>query len=134
MKPFAFAGALVLALGVTGGAFAADPAEGLWKTKPDDNGKYGYVQIAPCGDKICGVLVKAFDSAGAEAPSDNIGKQIVWDMVPNGDGSYSGGKVWAPDRDKTYSSKMALSGDSLAVSGCVLGGLICRASDWVRVK
>lgn len=113
---------------------AADPVEGIWKTKPDDNGKYGYVSIVPCGAKICGTLIKAFDSAGAETASPNIGKPILWDMVANGDGSYGNGKVWAPDRDKTYNAKMALSGDKLAVSGCVLGGMICRASDWVRVQ
>ena len=55
-------------------------------------------------------------------------------MAAKGGGAYGGGKVWAPDRDKTYNSKMQLSGDSLAVSGCVLGGIICRASDWTRVK
>ncbi|MCX8508440.1 MAG: DUF2147 domain-containing protein [Rhodobacteraceae bacterium] len=125
--------AAVMLLGATG-AWAADPVEGLWKTKPDDNGNYGHVEIAPCGAKLCGVLVKGFDSTGAQKPSDNIGKQIVWDMVANGDGTYGGGKVWAPDRDKTYNSKMSLSGDVLSVSGCVLGGLICRAQDWNRVK
>ena len=125
---------LIAAFIFAAGSACADPVEGLWKTKPDDNGKYGHVLIAPCADKFCGVLVTAFDSTGAETASDNIGKQIVWDMVANGDGSYGGGKVWAPDRDKTYNSKMALSGDALEVSGCVLGGLICRASDWNRVK
>lgn len=125
---------LALAISLFATAAAADAVEGLWKTKPDDNGKYGYVQISPCGDKLCGVLVKAFEADGTETQSPNIGKQIVWDMVANGDGSYGGGKVWAPDRDKTYNSKMSLSGDSLAVSGCVLGGMICRDSDWSRVS
>lgn len=125
---------LAALLSVMAGAAFADPVEGLWKTKPDDNGNYGHVQIAPCGDKLCGVLVEAFDSSGAVMASDNIGKQIVWDMTANGDGTYGGGKVWAPDRDKTYKSKMALSGDVLSVSGCVLGGVICRDSEWQRVK
>ncbi|MCU9847584.1 DUF2147 domain-containing protein [Defluviimonas sp. WL0024] len=130
MKILAFAAALAL----VAGAAAADPVEGMWKTKPDDNGNYGHVEIAPCGAAFCGVLVKAFDGAGKELDSPNVGKRIVWDMTAGGDGAYGGGKVWAPDRDKTYRSKMQLSGDSLAVSGCVLGGVICRASDWTRVK
>lgn len=129
-KTICAATGLVLAAGI---AFA-DPVEGLWKTLPDDNGNFGHVQIEACGPRFCGVLVKAFDSKGAETPSDNIGRQIVWDMAPAGTGSYDGGKVFAPDRDKTYKAKMLLSGDSLAVSGCVLGGVICRASDWSRVK
>ena len=131
MKNLILTVALILA---GGAAFAADPVEGLWKTKPDDNGNFGHVQIAPCGDKLCGVLVKAFDGAGAEMDSPNIGKQIVWDMTANGDGTYGGGKVWAPDRDKTYKAKMALSGSKLSVSGCVMGGAICRASDWARAN
>jgi uncharacterized protein (DUF2147 family) len=114
-------------------AAAADPVEGLWKTKPDDNGKFGHVQIVPCGPAFCGTLVKAFDSAGTEIDSPNVGKRIIWDMVAYGDGAYGDGKLYAPDRDKTYNSKMQLSGDGLAVSGCVFG--ICRdGGTWARVK
>ncbi len=126
---------VMLAVGLVFAATAAsaDPVEGLWKTKPDDNGHYGYVQIEPCGPAFCGRLVKAFDQTGAEIASPNIGKQIVWDMVAQGDGAYGDGKVWSPDRDKTYSSKMQLTGDRLSVSGCVL--MICRdGGTWTRVQ
>lgn len=111
----------------------ADPVEGMWRTEPDDNGNTGNIQIAPCGDRICGVLVQAFDGGGAIMASDNIGKQIIWDMIPEGEGYYDGGKVWSPDRNKTYKSNMTLTGDSLTVKGCVLG--ICRnGGTWARVK
>ena len=53
-------------------------------------------------------------------------------MAADGGGKYSGGKIWAPDRDKTYRSKMELSGDRLKVSGCV--GPICRGQTWARVN
>ena len=129
----AILGAVVLGLWA-GAALAGDPAEGVWKTLPDDNGNFGYVQIAACGAALCGTLIQSFDGTGAVLDSENVGKQIVWDMIPAGGGAYEGGKVWAPDRDKTYSSTMQLTGTTLSVSGCVLGGLICRASDWTRVK
>jgi len=117
------------------GAALADPVEGVWQTLPDDNGRYGHVEIVLCGAALCGVLVRAFDADGTEKPdSENIGKQIVWDMMADGPNHYDNGKVWAPDRDKVYRAKMDLDGDRLAVSGCVLGGLICRASQWTRVK
>ena len=115
-------------------ALAADPVEGVWKTKPDDNGNFGYVEIKPCGPAFCGTLIQSFDGTGAVLDSENVGKQIVWDMIAAGGGSYEDGQVWSPDRDKTYNSTMQLAGNTLAVSGCVLGGLICRASDWTRVK
>ena len=126
---------LVLAtlLSFGAGAVFADPVEGVWKTKPDDNGNFGYVQIKPCGAAFCGVLIKAFDADGKEKASDNIGKRIVWDMVAYPDGLYDDGQIWSPDRDKTYNSDMTLAGNKLSVRGCVIG--ICRdGGTWTRVK
>lgn len=115
------------------GAAWADPVEGIWKTKPDDNGNFGHVEITPCGAAFCGKLVKAFDGAGAEIDSPNVGKAIVWDMVAYPDGLYDDGQIWSPDRDKTYNSDMQLNGDKLSVRGCVLG--ICRdGGTWTRVN
>ena len=129
MKTFTLAGVLALAFG---GAALADPIEGTWKTKTDDNGNYGYVQIKPCGAAFCGTLVKAFDAKG-QIESPNIGKRIVWDMVAYEDGHYDDGKIWSPDRDKTYTSEIDLSGNSLKVYGCVIG--ICRdGGTWTRVN
>ncbi len=123
---------MTMGLGLAGMA-AADPVHGTWKTTADDNGHFGHIQVGACGSKICGTLVKAFGADGKELASENVGKRIIWDMVANGDGSYGDGKVWSPDRDKTYSSKMKLNGNKLAISGCVL--LICRdGGTWTRVN
>ncbi|MEP4194164.1 MAG: DUF2147 domain-containing protein [Aliishimia sp.] len=125
--------ALAIGAVFAAGAAWADPIEGLWKTPTDDNGNYGHIQVSPCGAKICGTLVKSFQGDGKTLNSPNNGKKIIWDMEAQGSGAYGGGKVWAPDRDKTYKSKMKLSGNKLAVSGCILG--ICRdGGTWTRVQ
>ena len=114
-------------------AQAADPVEGTWQTKKDDNGNFGHIQVKPCGPAFCGTLVQSFDSSGKVMKSANVGKRIIWDMKPKGGGAYGDGKVWSPDRDKTYTSKMTLSGNNLAIKGCVFG--ICRdGGTWIRVK
>ncbi len=128
MKHLTFATVLCFAAG----AATADPVHGLWKTQPDDNGNFGHVEIGTCGETICGVLRAAFDGSGAPVASENIGKRIVWNMAPNGDGAYRNGKIYAPDRDRTYNSKMDLAGDRLTVFGCVIG--ICRDQNWTRVN
>lgn len=123
---------MTLALILAGGAALADPLEGMWQTAADDNGNSGKIEVVPCGAMLCGTLIKAFDAAGAEMASDNIGRQLIWDTTPNGDGTYSG-QVYSPDRDKTYTSYLVLSGDSLSVRGCVLG--FCREGGvWTRVN
>ena len=131
MKCTAFVCSIILIC--TTAAFAADPVEGMWKTNPDDDGNYGLIEILPCGPAYCGTLRQAFDSTGAKMNSPNIGKKIVWDMVPQGSGAYDSGKIWSPDRDKTYSARMSLNGDGLAVKGCIFG--ICRdGGTWTRAK
>lgn len=126
-KTIAIAVAVVLA-----GAAHAEPVAGIWKTQPGDDGAFGHVTMGSCGSKVCGTVTKSFDASGKAFASDVVGKRIVWDMVPQGGGAYAKGKIWAPDRDKTYNSKMSLSGNVLKVSGCVLG--ICRDQTWTRIK
>ena len=112
---------------------AADPIYGLWQTIPDDNGNFGHINVQDCDGTICGILVKSFDAAGKSVESENIGKSIIWNMKAKGSGKYGGGKSWAPDRDKTYASKLVLEGDKLKVSGCVF--VICRdGGTWMRVE
>lgn len=123
--------AIVLSTFTVGAAFA-DPLEGMWRTTKDDNGNSGLIQVAPCGDKLCGKLVKSYDAGGNEMSSKNIGKNIISQTEAEGGGKYKG-KVYSPDRDKTYSSRLMLSGDTLKVQGCVFG--ICRdGGTWMRAK
>ena len=122
----------VAAVVLSAGAALADPLEGMWRTAADDNGNSGLIRVAPCGAKLCGTLIKAYNAAGQEIQSDNVGRQIISDTVSKGGGKYAG-KVYSPDRDKTYKSRLMLSGKTLKVSGCVLG--ICRdGGTWEKVK
>jgi uncharacterized protein (DUF2147 family) len=113
---------------------AADPAQGLWRTEPGDTGGHLLVRIQPCGAEICGVIERAVRADGTVLTTpdgyEHIGKAIIWDMQPQGGGAYRGGKIWAPDRDRTYNARMRLDGDRLEVEGCVLG--ICRDQTWVK--
>jgi uncharacterized protein (DUF2147 family) len=122
----------VLALVLSAGsAVAMDPAEGVWQTGVDD-GAYGHITIAPCGNAFCGVISRTFNKSG-EYESKNKGKTLVRNMAAKGEGHYTG-KVWRPSKDKIYIGKMSVAGDTLFLSGCVAGGLICSKQTWTRVK
>jgi uncharacterized protein (DUF2147 family) len=116
-----------------GPAFA-DPIEGLWRTAADDHGDIGYIRVEPCGETFCGTLERAENARGEAIQPDTIGRMIVWNLAQASAGDYEG-RIYAPDRDKEYMSRLELSGDSIAVNGCVLGGLICRnGGSWTRVQ
>lgn len=131
MKTAILAGVFSLSAGFA----MADAATGTWQTEPGDTGGYLHVEIAKCGAALCGTISQAYQKSGAvSAGYDHLGKRMIWDMKAAGDGSYAGGKIWAPDKDKTYKSKMSLTGNKLTVKGCVAGGAICRGQTWTRVN
>jgi len=120
-----------LILMTTAGGSLAEPLLGKWRTGLQDDGTSGVVQVAPCGAVLCGTLVSSFDANGKEVANPDNGMLILSETVARGGGDYRG-KIYAPDRDQTYSSRLQLEGDSLKVSGCVLG--ICRdGGSWTRV-
>ena len=123
-----------LALVLVAGAAVADPAHGIWQTEVDD-GAFAHVQLGPCADaaNVCGNIINTFRDGGAPYDSPNLGRQLVIDMVPQGGGDYSG-SVWRPSNDRIYIGRMKVSGDRLALRGCVAGGLICSRQDWVRIQ
>lgn len=122
--------AAVFALGAAA-AQAQDPALGTWQTQPDE-GSFAFVDLAMCGAAVCGTISRTFDGDG-EYSSENIGRQIVIDMVPAGDGTYEG-SVWRPSNDRIYIGRMELNGNQLTLRGCVAGGLFCARQTWVRVN
>lgn len=123
----AIAAALVLAASPA----LADPVLGVWQTQPDD-GAYAHVTMAPCGQAICGKITRTFNAQG-EYRSPNIGKTLVIDMKPAGNGRYNG-QVWRPSNDRVYTGRIDLAGDQLKLAGCVAGGLLCSSQTWARVK
>ncbi len=112
-------------------AQAADPISGIWQTEPDD-GAMAHVKIEPCGPAFCGTIVRTFKD-GKEFKSDKVGKQLVRNMKPVGQGRYEG-QVWRPSNDKIYSGKVELEGDNMNLRGCVVGGLICAKQVWTRLR
>lgn len=112
-----------------GSPAVADPVAGNWRSEPGETGGYIHVRIAPCGSGICGVIT---DVIGNDNTSI-VGRTIISNMQADGNGRYSGGRIWAPDNDKTYNSKMTLQGSNqLKVEGCV--AVFCRSQTWTRLN
>jgi uncharacterized protein (DUF2147 family) len=142
MTPFktAVLAGLALALSASAALASATPV-GVWYTQ----GKQGKVRIAPCGDKLCGVIIagrgqdgkpasEARDEANPNPALRNrpiLGLQILRDFKPTGPGRWGGGKIYDPNTGRTYDSKLSLSaGGVLKVEGCVT--VICQSQTWTQ--
>ena len=112
-------------------AFAEGSFLGKWNTEKSEEGAWLTVDIQACGDNLCGTIVDAHE---VKDPSI-VGTEMIKGMKKKSDTAYSKGKIYAPDTKKWYKSKMKIKGeDTLKVSGCVLGGVICRSQTWTRAK
>jgi uncharacterized protein (DUF2147 family) len=97
-----------------------------------------HIRAYPCGSKVCGVVVWAAPKAEADARRGGTtqlkGTQVFREFVPEGGGSWKG-KVYVPDLARTFSGKLRVTADDKLVGkGCVLGGLICKSTTWLRVS
>lgn len=110
---------MALAAGIaclSAGVAHADPIEGRWRTQTGST-----AQIAPCGGAFC-ITLKSGEHAGKR----------IGTLQAAGENSYRG-EITDPNNDKTYSGKASISGKTLKLSGCVLGGLLCRSQSWSKM-
>lgn len=89
------------------------------------------IEIAPCGDSLCGTV--AWATAQAEEAASRgtprlVGTQLLTDLQRKGE--VWEGRLFVPDQRIHAEAKIALDGADLKVSGCEIG--ICKSQVWSR--
>lgn len=139
------AGAIFAVVAMSTLSARAQDATGLWST---ENAR-AQVRIAPCGSAICGTIIalkEPNDPATGKPKTDKnnpdagkqsrpmIGVQTLSAMKPNGGAKWSG-QIYNAEDGKTYSGHVTLENSTrIKVEGCVMGGMICKAQYWTRLK
>lgn len=95
-------------------ASQADAIEGNWK-RPTG----AIVKFQPCGAAYC-AIVQTGEFKGQQAGS------------MSGKGGVYRGSLTDLKEKKTYKGKAKINGGTMSMSGCVLGGLICKTEAWVK--
>ncbi len=92
------------------------------------------VQTGDCAGKLCGWVIWATPEAAQEAreagTQNLVGTQLLQGYRSVGPGRWEG-HVFVPDMGhRFYSTISQLNAETLKISGCVLGGLICKSQIW----
>jgi uncharacterized protein (DUF2147 family)/fucose 4-O-acetylase-like acetyltransferase len=124
-------------------ARAATPV-GLWYAE----GGAARVAIEPCGPALCGRVVwlrAPFDEEGCEVRDRHnpdtglrdrplLGLEILRGLVPQADGSWTGGRIYDPTSGHTYACRVTVEGeDRLRLRGYLGIPLLGRTTTWTRV-
>lgn len=121
---------LAMAFAVATPVWAQD-VTGVWQTEPNEQGHLE-VAFAPCGAAVCATIQRAIDLKGRPGDYPHLGKQMLWDLKPDGAGRWSGGKLFDPRSGRTVNGRIEREGTLLKVTGCLLG--ICQSQRWKRAK
>lgn len=114
--------AIVLFLTLLAGAPAlAASANGTWLRS---NG--AHVSVFDCGGGLGMKVVKSPEP-------QKVGKTIMCGAKQTATNKWKGSLLNLDD-GQTYSGYVTLNGNSLSLSGCVLGGIICSSDTWTRLK
>lgn len=109
---------------------------GRWLT--DD--RSGIVELAPCGNGLCGTLVRVLDPRAPARDINNpdpslrtrplVGVKILTGLASVGE-RWKGGQVYDPKAGRSYRASIAPNGSKgLDVTGCIL--FLCQTRHWTR--
>lgn len=120
-------------------AHAAEPVTGTWLTDKKD----GIIEIAPCGPRICGRLVKMLaPPEGPPVDRNNPdpalrGRPLLGMTVLSGftaEGDLWRGSGYDPKAGKSYNTTLQRTGpDTLKIRGCLIA-FLCRSAIWSRAR
>lgn len=125
-------------LACAGLAVALAPASALAKSNLEGRWKNGAMEIVigPCGQSLCGRVVKASSQQQAKAQRGSgkqlLGARVIDNIEPAGPGRWSA-TVYVASRDMNARGTIEqVNPDRLAVRGCVLA-IICKTTHWDRI-
>lgn len=120
-----------LTLAAAGAAPASDPVVGLW-TNPKGSLT---VRTRRCGAQLCATVVSASEKAKLKAARGGVTQLIGTEIFSNyrREGNDWAGTLFVPDRGKKVSSTLAVAGgQSVTISGCLIGRMLCKSQVWTR--
>jgi uncharacterized protein (DUF2147 family) len=128
--------ATLLVLLITPALAAPAPITGRWVTQ----GGQAVVEVAPCGQALCGRIVRILkpgpggQASDANNPDKSLrarpiqGLTILSSFTANDD--HWRGRIYDPQSGRTYRSELRSAGGTLKVKGCF--GPFCRTQTWTR--
>ncbi|MEH6644068.1 hypothetical protein [Sulfitobacter sp.] len=129
MKRLMYDAVSAMACGV--GSAQADVSIGLWQSPPDARGIVLQVRTRPCGQAICGQVERVNNRQGYDAPSRDVGRPVLVNLVPEVDGGFAG-QVWEPLVNRMMSVRMQVEGNLMRFQNFHESD--CRNEVWRRVR
>ena len=109
------------------------PVRGTWPTDPARKDQTAHIGIPECGAHFCGTIQSAYNTAGQQVQTPNVGRRLFWNVEAVGGGAYDNGRVYVPLLGVEARAKMRLlDSNRLQVIACK--AMVCDGQVWTRVQ
>lgn len=85
------------------------------------------VKVANCGSQICATNTWIKDPV---KQNEKVGDRLIFTIKESND--EWAGSAYDPQRKLKFSAKLKATGQTMITTGCIVGGLICRSTHWVK--
>ena len=107
--------------------FAQDAAQVMGAWQRGDG--IARVKVAPCGKVIC--MTNTY--IRPDVTDEKVGERLEFDL--NGaNGAALTGTAFDPKSGKSFSTIVTVSSERMTTKGCILGGVICKTTEWTRIR
>ncbi len=114
-------------------AATTEPIHGTWENPTGDV----RVLTHACGTELCGKVSWASDIAKKDATAGGTPQLVGTSLLRNYRETKPGhwkGNVFVPDLGDTYYSTIKqIDANRIKISGCILGGLLCKSQIWRKI-
>lgn len=91
------------------------------------------VKVAPCGQKNGQVICMTNTYIRPDVTDEKVGERLEFNFS-GADGAALTGTAFDPKSGKSFSTTIAVAGERMTTRGCILGGVICKSTEWTRVR
>ena len=67
-----------------------------------------------------------------DVTDEKVGERLEFDLKA-ADAAMTG-TAFDPKTGKSYSATVTVTGDRMTTRGCILGGVICKGTEWTRIR
>jgi uncharacterized protein (DUF2147 family) len=87
------------------------------------------VKVAPCGNVICmtNIYIRP------DITEEKVGERLEFNLDGTSNASLTG-TAFDPKSGKRFSTVVTVAGDRMTTKGCILGGVICKTTEWTRLR
>jgi uncharacterized protein (DUF2147 family) len=123
--------AVLLFVAASSNAIAQDASQVMGAWQREDG--IARVKVAPCGAPNNPVICMTNTYIRPDVSDEKVGERLEFNLDGVSNAALTG-TAFEPKTGRRFSTAVTVAGDRMTTKGCILGGVICKSTEWTRLR